>query len=442
VRKLTSPEVAARLDPKKCYGIWWFNRRRSTRKQVAEYGPNGRSYRRRYKVVLKPRKEWIAVPVPDTGIRRELVDAAREATKDNRRPSAAGTRFWELSGGVLVCSGCGCRMMAHRRRKNPKSPYYHYYRCPTRHNRGKDACPQVNSYRAEEIEGRVWSFVSDYLKDPERLRAGLRRMIVEAHQAMRGDPEREAKAWLEKIAETDRQRTRVQDLAIEGLLGPDELRDKLTHLTEQRKTAERELEALRTQTERLANLELEADTLLEHYTRIAPEGLDCYTPEDRHQAYKELRMRMLVHPDGSMEANGIFNLNGAPVLCINERAPRFARSPSLPDSFWPPATPRGTAPARGPLPPDARPSSGRPTSTRPGCDGRRAPRTPRRPHSQRGVSNPRPPEKGMVASCPPQADSTATRNPWITHGGRPLSWWMLRFLVSGGPGLPKSFTGT
>jgi hypothetical protein len=85
----------------------------------------------------------------------------------------------------------------------------------------------------------VWSFVSDYLKDPERLRAGLRRMIEEAHQAMRGDPEREAKAWLEKIADTDCQRTRAQDLAIEGLLSPDELRHKLTQLTEQRKTAAR-----------------------------------------------------------------------------------------------------------------------------------------------------------------------------------------------------------
>jgi truncated hemoglobin YjbI len=53
-------------------------------------------------------------------------------------------------------------------------------------------------------------------------------MIEEAHQAMRGDPEREAKAWLEKIADT-----------IEGLLSPDELRHKLTQLTEQRKTAAR-----------------------------------------------------------------------------------------------------------------------------------------------------------------------------------------------------------
>ncbi|MDQ3925653.1 MAG: recombinase family protein, partial [Actinomycetota bacterium] len=57
-------------------------------------------------------------------------------------------------------------------------------------------------------------------------------------------------------------------------------------------------------------------------------------------------------------------------------------------------------------------------------------------------SNPRPPEAGMVASYPPQRDSTAIRNPWITHGGCPAWWWMLRFLVSGGRGLPKLFTGT
>jgi len=326
MRELTSPEVAAQLDTQKRYGIWWFNRRRATRKLVAEYGLDGRSYRRRYKSVLKPREEWIAVPVPDAGIPRELVDAAREAIKDNRRPSAAGTRFWELSGGVLVCGGCGCRMMAHRRRKSPKSPYYHYYRCPTRHNRGIDACPQANSYRAEQVEGMVWSSISDYLKAPERVRTGLRRMLEEERKALRGDPEREAKVWFDKIAEVDRQRARAQDLAIEGLLSPDGLREKLTHLGEQRKTAERELETLRTQTERLANLELEADALLEQYARMTPEGLDRYTPEDRHQAYKALRLRVVVHPDGAIEADGIFNLNGAPLLCITEGAPGYSQS--------------------------------------------------------------------------------------------------------------------
>jgi hypothetical protein len=68
----------------------------------------------------------------------------------------------------------------------------------------------------------------------------------------------------------------------------------------------------------LMSLELEADALLEHYTRITPEGLDRYTPEDRHQAYKALRLRWFVYSDGRMEAYGIFNLNGPPLLCTTE----------------------------------------------------------------------------------------------------------------------------
>jgi len=71
-------------------------------------------------------------------------------------------------------------------------------------------------------------------------------MIEEERKAMCDDPERESKVWLDKIAEVDRQRFRAQDLAIEGLLNSDELREKLAHLQEQRRTAERELETLRT----------------------------------------------------------------------------------------------------------------------------------------------------------------------------------------------------
>ena len=62
VRRVVTPEVAARLDPSLRYGIWWFNRRRTETKQVSEVGPEGRRYRRRIKVTDKPRSEWIAVP--------------------------------------------------------------------------------------------------------------------------------------------------------------------------------------------------------------------------------------------------------------------------------------------------------------------------------------------------------------------------------------------
>jgi site-specific DNA recombinase len=316
---LVSPEVAARLDSKKSYGIWWFNRRRYTRLRAKRPdGNGGREYYWRQQIAQRERAEWIAVPVPDSGISRELVDAARETIKGNYRLSAAGSRFWELSGGVLICGGCGCRMVATRHRKNSGSAYYHYYRCPSRQNHGKDACPMPRGLRAEETEALVWSFVLDYLKDPERLRTGLGKVIEEERAAVRGDPKREAKAWLDRIAEADRQRARAQELAIEGLLDPDELREKLTYLAEQRVRAERELETLRTRTERLANLELEADALLEHYADMTKEGLEAYAPEDKRDAYQALRLRIVVYPDGRMEADGVFALE--PGLCNSEPA--------------------------------------------------------------------------------------------------------------------------
>ncbi len=80
ITELVSPEVAARLKPVESYGVWWFNRRRGEMRKVVEVGPGGEwVYRKRYKQVRKPRSEWVAVPIPDAGIPREWVDAAREA---------------------------------------------------------------------------------------------------------------------------------------------------------------------------------------------------------------------------------------------------------------------------------------------------------------------------------------------------------------------------
>lgn len=47
--ELVSPEVAATLDPKKCYSVWWWGRSRVARRQVSEPTPNGDGRRYRYK---------------------------------------------------------------------------------------------------------------------------------------------------------------------------------------------------------------------------------------------------------------------------------------------------------------------------------------------------------------------------------------------------------
>jgi site-specific DNA recombinase len=192
VEKLVSPEVAAGLDREKLYGIWWYNRLRVRTRQVSEPSENGRRYRREARFTVKPKEEWVAVPVPYAGIPREVVDAARAAIKDNRVPSKARRRFWELSGGILRCAECSHTTANHSVRANSGTHYHHYYYCRNHHKHGDAECMHRKNHRALDIEGRVWDLISGLLKDPERLRAGLDEMIEAERAGMRGDPEVEA----------------------------------------------------------------------------------------------------------------------------------------------------------------------------------------------------------------------------------------------------------
>jgi site-specific DNA recombinase len=95
VKALVSPEVADRLDPERCYGVLWWGRERWQRRKVSEPHPSGsgRVYRWKVSSAQKPREEWIAVPVPDAGIERERVEAARHIEANNVACSSGGDRF-------------------------------------------------------------------------------------------------------------------------------------------------------------------------------------------------------------------------------------------------------------------------------------------------------------------------------------------------------------
>src|SRR5215204_4444598 len=307
IAKLVSAEVAARLEPDETYGVWWYNRNRITRKLIAEDGPGERYYRQVTKTTEKDKCEWIAVPVPDSGIPPEWVDAAREAVRNNKKPSSAGRRYWELSGGVFSCGGCGSRMAAETAWASRASAAkkYFYYKCPKGRRGGTEACPNNTSHRAEKVESQIWGFVSDLLKDPKRLREGLEEMIERERDEVRGDPDREAKAWVNKLAAAVDKRSRLQDMAAEGLITFDELGTKLEALEEERERARRELEALEDHRARLRDLERDKDTLLDHYAGILPETLDGLAPEDRHHIYRLLKLRANMHPDKMLEVSGV-----------------------------------------------------------------------------------------------------------------------------------------
>ena len=136
-------------------------------------------------------------------------------------------------------------------------------------------------------------------------------MLEEEQSAPHCDPDLEAKAWLNKLAEVRRKRSSFQDMAAEGLLAFDELREKLAALEETREVAERELEELGRHRERKERFERDKDALLEHYADIAPEAVDTASSETRRQVYEMLRLRVMPQADGTIELNGEYvNVNG------------------------------------------------------------------------------------------------------------------------------------
>ncbi len=307
VVQLVSEEVVAKLDPGRSYGIWWYGKQRHVQKQSSKISPNGeRSYRKTKRSTWNPKDTWIAVPIPDAGIPRQLVDTARQNLKEKltRKPSMAALRFWELSGSILRCGGCG-RAFSSVPVSSKGKPRRYYYRCPNRAVNGLEACQMRTNYRAEKIEAQVWKSVSDILTHPERLRTDLEEMMVWKRESnRRGDPELERKVWMDKLTETDRMRNNYQEQTAKGLMTIDELAARLEELEGTRRAAERELAILKNHQENIERLERDKNLLLDHYAAMAPEALSSLTPEERHQVYKMLRLKVIAHLSGDIELAG------------------------------------------------------------------------------------------------------------------------------------------
>lgn len=56
----------------------------------------------------------------------------------------------------------------------------------------------------------------------------------------------------------------------------------------------------------LEELERDKDAVLETYARMAPEAIGALTPDERHQFYKMLKLRVTAYPDSSLEVSGVF----------------------------------------------------------------------------------------------------------------------------------------
>lgn len=264
----------------------------------------------------------MAIPVPGASIPLEVVDAAREMVKYNGQPAKTGRRFWEIPGGAVRCGGCGNRMLKYASMAGGR--VYAYYKCSRLVRNGKDACSPERRrtlHRAEELEGKVWELISGLLKDPDRIRAGLERMIDIERSELRGEPERSAKAWADTLVEVQEERRGYLRLAAKGRMTDEDLDVALAELEEARRAAKRGLAAAEGRRERIEQLERDKDAILQRYAGLVPEALDDLAPEECHRVYKMLRLDVLVHPDETTVISGVFG--EAPLFSNQELVPRY-----------------------------------------------------------------------------------------------------------------------
>ena len=305
VTKVVEPAVAARLEEGRLYGLWAWNTRKSTRRK--EWDESAGEFKVRYTKTTRPREEWLFVPVPAAGIPAEVVARARQSLRDNARaPSKAAKRFWELSAGVLRCGVCGHTLRPHTARTRA-GKLLHYYSCRSKYNTGPSrGCTNTKQLRAEGMERQVWDFVRGLLKDPERVRAGLDRLIEEERANVSRDPGRDAEYWSKRMAEAEMERRGYHRLAAKGHMSDEELTAALSDLDEAREAAERELETARSRGEALRRLEHDRDALLQSYAGSVGGALDDLSPEERHRVYKLLRLEVRFRVDWPLEISGIF----------------------------------------------------------------------------------------------------------------------------------------
>jgi site-specific DNA recombinase len=260
-------------------GTWPYGRQRV---KMTPMGEKRRSFEN------NPETQHIAVPVPDSGIPHEIIDAARANIESTYRPRRPSKHYYEV-GGMVYCGECGLLMTG------STGDGFRYYSCQKRKKWGRGACTGPLR-RADKLEREVARYVGSLLDNPERVRAHLDAAIAAESSRI---PDEDALPWMRIVEDCDKKRAAYQDQQATGLMTIDELGSKLAQLDERKTTAQRELERLDERRRRVDELEATKRTLLCTFADgLLYDGIRWLTPEVRRHTYEAMKLRITVTTEG------------------------------------------------------------------------------------------------------------------------------------------------
>jgi site-specific DNA recombinase len=201
-------------------GTFWWGKEKRTTTMVSVVEDGVRTYKKKVKREERPKEEWTAIPVPDSGIPPETIARARDRIDKNTwTPSRNSNRTWELCGGIAVCGHCGSRLQTHSTSNAAKTKYF-YYVCPKRTSRRDNGtCPNTKHYRAENLELLVKDTLVDAFR-PETWEAFVDdvcdRKLEDLHRLVRSNPGKTRESLAGRIKTLETKMSRARELFIDG----------------------------------------------------------------------------------------------------------------------------------------------------------------------------------------------------------------------------------
>jgi site-specific DNA recombinase len=253
----------------------------------------GRTTPRAVKAVDRPRKEWIAIPVPAI-ISREAFERAAQRLEDNKRFASRNSKVPSLLQGLAACASCGYGYYRTSTRTARKKIYY--YRClgsdDYRYEGGR-ICSN-KPVRADLLDAVVWDHLTGLLADPHLVRAEIDKRLERARTS---DPVTRQRTRLElALAKATTAITRMIEAFQEQLLTIDELRGRMPDLRARQSNLRGQLDALDAQlADRDAYLKLADD--LEGFLVQLRGNADHADVSERQRVLRLLVKDVLIGPD-------------------------------------------------------------------------------------------------------------------------------------------------
>ncbi len=260
---------------------------------------------------LRPKEEWIAIPIPaiidEETHEKAQAQLARNAVLSFRH----NVKYSYLLRCLLTCKTCGLAMSGRTEPARASHSERRYYVC-----RGKDPIQSAREQRcpsrpakADELEQAVWSHVTQLLSNPQQLLAQFEhfaRLTVEGDEQEQAE-DRKLQARVERL---EREERRLIDAYQAEVISLDELAERRHQLNERRRgLAEQQGQRARLR-EQAAHAQEVLGSLTSFCERIRSRLAEATLAEK--QSILQLLIERIIVGEDTLEIRHVIPLHSAP----------------------------------------------------------------------------------------------------------------------------------